>query len=58
MQLIWNVAESIAELSTLFRLEPGDLLFTGTPAGVGPVIAGDSVTGGIEGIDEIEITIR
>jgi fumarylpyruvate hydrolase len=57
-ELIWNVAESIAELSTLFRLEPGDLLFTGTPAGVGPVVVGDSVTGGIEGIDEIAISIK
>jgi fumarylpyruvate hydrolase len=57
-ELIWDVAESIAELSTLFRLERGDLLFTGTPAGVGPVIAGDSVTGGIEGIDEIAISIQ
>jgi len=57
-ELIWDVAESIAELSTLFRLEPGDLLFTGTPAGVGPVIAGDRVTGGIAGIDEIAITIE
>jgi len=57
-ELIWDVAESIAELSTLFRLEPGDLLFTGTPAGVGPVIVGDRVTGGIEGIDEIAISIK
>jgi fumarylpyruvate hydrolase len=56
-ELIWSVAESVAELSTLFRLEPGDLLFTGTPAGVGPVTVGDRVTGGIEGIDEIAITI-
>ena len=56
-ELIWNVAESVAELSTLFRLEPGDLLFTGTPAGVGPVNVGDKVTGGIEGIDEIAINI-
>lgn len=57
-ELIWDVAESIAELSTLFRLEPGDLLFTGTPAGVGPVVAGDRVTGGIEGIDEVAISIK
>lgn len=56
-ELIWDVAESVAELSTLFRLEPGDLLFTGTPAGVGPVAVGDRVTGGIEGIDEIAITL-
>jgi fumarylpyruvate hydrolase len=57
-ELIWNVTEAIAELSTLFRLEPGDLLFTGTPAGVGPVIVGDRVTGGIEGIDEIALSIK
>jgi fumarylpyruvate hydrolase len=57
-ELIWDVAESVAELSTLFRLEPGDLLFTGTPAGVGPVNVGDRITGGIEGIDEIALTIK
>jgi fumarylpyruvate hydrolase len=57
-ELIWDVAESVAELSTLFRLEPGDLIFTGTPAGVGPVKVGDRITGGIEGIDEIAITIN
>ena len=57
-ELIWNVAESVAELSTLFELAPGDLLYTGTPAGVGPLEPGDEVTGGIEGIDEIHITIR
>lgn len=57
-ELIWNVAESIAELSTLFELAPGDLLYTGTPAGVGPLEPGDDITGGIEGIDEIQITIR
>lgn len=56
-ELIWGVAESVAELSTLFRLEPGDLIFTGTPAGVGPVNVGDRVTGGIEGIDEIAVNI-
>lgn len=57
-ELIWDVAESVAELSTLFELAPGDLLYTGTPAGVGPLVPGDEVTGGIEGIDEIQITIR
>lgn len=56
-ELIWNVSESIAELSTLFELAPGDLLYTGTPAGVGPLNPGDEVTGGIEGIDEIRIRI-
>ncbi len=57
-ELIWTVAEAITELSTLFSLSPGDLIFTGTPAGVGPVVAGDQITGGIDGIDEIKITIR
>ena len=56
-ELIWSVADSIAELSTFFALQPGDLLFTGTPAGVGPVVAGDVLTGGIDGIDEITIRI-
>ena len=55
---IWAVPESVAELSTLFELAPGDLLFTGTPAGVGPVVRGDRLQGGIDGIDEIGITIR
>jgi fumarylpyruvate hydrolase len=57
-ELIWNVSESVAELSTYFELAPGDLLYTGTPAGVGPLVRGDEVTGGIDGIDEIRITIR
>jgi len=57
-ELIWSVAEAIAELSTLFALSPGDVIFTGTPAGVGPVVAGDQVTGGIDEIDEIKITIK
>ena len=57
-ELIWTVPESLAELSTLFRLEPGDLIYTGTPAGVGPVVAGDRLTGGIDGIDEIAISIK
>jgi fumarylpyruvate hydrolase len=56
-ELIWSVPEALAELSTFFALAPGDLVFTGTPAGVGPLIVGDRVTGGIDGIDDIEITI-
>lgn len=56
--LIWSVAESVAELSAFFEIAPGDLLYTGTPAGVGPLEPGDEVTGGIEGIDEISIKIR
>lgn len=56
-ELIWSVPEAIAELSTLFALAPGDLIFTGTPAGVGGLQPGDKVTGGIEGVDEISIEI-
>lgn len=56
-ELIWSVPEAIAELSTFFALVPGDLIFTGTPAGVGPLQVGDKITGGIDGIDEIAITI-
>lgn len=56
-ELIWSVPEAIAELSTLFTLAPGDLIFTGTPAGVGALQPGDEVTGGVEGVDEISIGI-
>jgi fumarylpyruvate hydrolase len=56
-QLIWNVAESISYLSSLFTLAPGDLIYTGTPAGVGPVVKGDKLHGSIEGIGEIDITV-
>ncbi|MEX2123005.1 MAG: fumarylacetoacetate hydrolase family protein [Woeseia sp.] len=55
--MIWSVPEAIAELSTFYTLAPGDLLFTGTPAGVGPVVAGDRLTGGIDGVGEIGIDI-
>ena len=56
-QLIWSVPEIIASLSGLFTLAPGDLIYTGTPAGVGPVMRGDSLRGGIDGVGEIEITV-
>lgn len=55
--MIWDVPAAVAELSTYFALAPGDLLFTGTPAGVGEVRPGDTLTGGIAGIGEIEIRI-
>ena len=56
-QQIWNVPESIAHLTTLFELVPGDLIMTGTPAGVGSVNPGDKITGGIDGIAEIAVTV-
>ncbi len=56
-EMIWNVPETVSELSTLFTLAAGDLLYTGTPAGVGAVARGDHLTGGIDGVDEIAIEI-
>ena len=53
--MIWSVAETIANLSTLFRLEPGDLIFTGTPEGVGAVARGQSLTGSIEGLPSLSV---
>ncbi len=55
--LIWSVAEVIANLSTLFTLEPGDLIYTGTPEGVGPVVKGDVIKIGIDGLTELETKI-
>lgn len=56
-KLIWSVPEIIEHLSGLYTLEPGDLIYTGTPAGVGPVVAGDTISGGVDGVDTIEIRI-
>lgn len=55
--LIWSVPETIAVLSRSIALAPGDLLMTGTPAGVGAVVAGDVITGGVDGIAAIETPI-
>jgi fumarylpyruvate hydrolase len=51
--MIWNVAEIISEASRLWRLEPGDLIFTGTPEGVGPIVRGDRVEGAVEGVGAV-----
>ena len=51
--LIWNVPETIAELSRYFALLPGDLIYTGTPAGVGPVKRGDVLHGHIDGVGDL-----
>src|SRR5688572_22388340 len=56
--LIWSVPEVIAELSTLFELAPGDLIFTGTPAGVAALKPGDKIEGGVEGVDTLVTTIK
>ncbi len=54
-QQIWNVQEQIAYLSNLITLQPGDLIFTGTPAGVGPVNPGDQLEGHIDGVGDLFI---
>jgi fumarylpyruvate hydrolase len=56
-EMTWNVPEIIAELSTLFELAAGDLIFTGTPAGVGALARGDMVEAGIEQLDALKIRI-
>ena len=56
-QLIWKIPETIAYLSGLFPLAPGDLIMTGTPAGVGAVQRGDVMKGGVEGVGEIEVRV-
>jgi fumarylpyruvate hydrolase len=55
--MIWNQAEIVANLSHLYHLHPGDLIYTGTPAGVGAVVAGDVLVGRIEGLGEIQLTV-
>ncbi|WP_459614539.1 fumarylacetoacetate hydrolase family protein [Bordetella sp. 2513F-2] len=56
-QMIWNIPESISYLSGLFELQPGDIIFTGTPEGVGAVVAGDVIAGGVEGLGELRVRI-
>ena len=56
-ELIWKVDEIVMDLSKFYHLRPGDLIMTGTPAGVGPVVAGDKITGGIDGLDPISLNI-
>ena len=56
-QLIWNIPELLADLSRFYHLEPGDLIYTGTPEGVGPVKPGDRITGHVDGVGEVALTI-
>jgi len=56
--LIWSVNETIEHLSAAWTLQPGDLIFTGTPAGVGAVVAGDTLEGSIEGLGTLRVRIR
>ena len=56
-QLIWTVTETIEHLSSAWELQPGDLIYTGTPAGVAAVVPGDMLTGGVTGLQTLCITI-
>jgi fumarylpyruvate hydrolase len=56
-QLIWKIPETISYLSGLFKLAGGDLIMTGTPAGVGAIQRGDVMKGGVEGVGEIEVRV-
>ncbi|MDP2883345.1 MAG: fumarylacetoacetate hydrolase family protein [Azonexus sp.] len=55
--MMWKVAEIVSNLSTLVRLEAGDLIYTGTPAGVGPIVPGDVLEGGIDGVGTLRARI-
>jgi fumarylpyruvate hydrolase len=56
-ELIWNIPESISYLSGLFELQPGDLIFTGTPEGVGAVVKNDLMVGGVAGLGELRVQL-
>jgi len=54
-QLIWNIAETIEHLSAAWEMQPGDLIFTGTPEGVAAVVRGDVLEGGVEGLGTLRV---
>ena len=56
-KLIWNVAETIAHLSAAWELQPGDLIYTGTPEGVAAVVAGDLLVGQVAGLEPLKVKI-
>ena len=56
-KLIWNIGETIEHLSAAWDLQPGDLIFTGTPEGVAAVVAGDTLVGGVAGLETLSVKI-
>ena len=57
-KLIWSISETIEHLSAAWELQPGDLIFSGTPEGVGAVRPGDTMTGGVAGLEPIRVSVR
>jgi fumarylpyruvate hydrolase len=57
-KLIWNIGETIEHLSAAWELQPGDLIYSGTPEGVAAVVAGDTLVGGVAGIGELKVQIQ
>ena len=55
--MIWKVPEMIAYLSGLFTLQPGDIIMSGTPAGVGAIVKGDVLEGFVEGVGKLEVRV-
>lgn len=56
-QLIWNIAETIEHLSAAWELQPGDLIYTGTPEGVGAVVRADVLEGGVQGLGTLRLSV-
>jgi fumarylpyruvate hydrolase len=57
-KLIWNIGEIIEHVSTAWELAPGDLIYTGTPEGVAAVVAGDTLVGGVGGLEQISVKVQ
>ena len=57
-KLIWNIAETIEHLSHAWELQPGDLIYTGTPEGVGAVVSGDLIEAGIDGLEGLRLRVQ
>jgi fumarylpyruvate hydrolase len=57
-QLIWNIAETIEHLSAAWELQPGDLIFSGTPEGVAAVVSGDTMVGNVTGLPSLTVHVN
>src|SRR5690606_29807167 len=56
-ELVWSVPELLSDLSHYYHLQPGDVIYTGTPAGVGAVLPGQKLRGGVDGLQTVELVI-